>query len=149
MLACILESKYSLFAFFNSHSHMRSTRHPLASKIAVISFSFSLPIFLMISGPSITAVMSVPKASVDKYGDPFLEENKIRMPLNGIISSPSRNPVLFKYFYQSEFCGFVLLRLDLPHDGGTFLFVKNIGHNVYFDSNSIRRLGSVSFSRTI
>ena len=63
-----------------------------------ITFTLFLPIVLMIRRARVSAIMPMPKASINKYGYFLLQEYKIRMPLYGIVSSPAGNAVFFEHF---------------------------------------------------
>ena len=63
-----------------------------------IAFTLSLPIFDIICWACISTIMSMPKTTVNKYGDFFVRKYKIWMSFNLIISSPTDNTVFFKNF---------------------------------------------------
>ena len=52
----------------------------------------------MIRRARVSAIMPMPKASINKYGYFLLWEYKIRMTLHGIVSSPAGNAGFFEHF---------------------------------------------------
>ncbi len=52
----------------------------------------------MINGMRVPAVVPVPEATIHKNGNLFLQKNKIWMAFYRVISSPTCNPILLKYF---------------------------------------------------
>ena len=63
-----------------------------------ITFTLFLPIILMIRRTRVSAIMPMPKASINKYGYFLLWEYKIRMTFYSIVSPPAGNVVFFEYF---------------------------------------------------
>ena len=63
-----------------------------------ITFTLFLPIILMIRRARVSAIMPMPKASINKYGNFLPWEYKIRMTLYGIVAPPAGNAVFFEYF---------------------------------------------------
>ena len=63
-----------------------------------ITFTLFLPIILMIRRARVSAIMPMPKASINKYGYFLLWEYKIRMTLYGVASPPTGNAVFFEHF---------------------------------------------------
>lgn len=61
-----------------------------------ITFYFLLPIIFVIFGMRIAAIMPMPKTSVNKNRNLFLQKNEIRMSYNFIITPPPSNSILFK-----------------------------------------------------
>ena len=94
-----------------------------------ITFPLLLPVFLMLGGAGITAVMPMPKTSVNKNGNLLIWKHKIRVALYGIVAPPSCDAVLLEYLYQPQFGRFVFLRLDLPHNVRSLFFIENVRHN--------------------
>ena len=93
--------------------------------------------------------MTMPEASINKDCNTLFWKNKIWVTLNFIIAPPSYNVLLFKRLNQLQFRRLILLGFDSAHDIRSLFFAKNIGHSYYLASNSMRRLGSLSFSMTI
>ena len=81
---------------------------------------FLFPKIFIVRGVRISAVVSVPKASVDKNGDFEGEKNEIRMSLDGIIPFPSFDAESAEQLDQAQLRRLVFLRLDVPHDSGAF-----------------------------
>lgn len=73
---------------FKEHRHFSIVIH--------ISFSFLSPIFEIFAWASVSAIMSVPKTSIDKYSYSFFKKNKIRMTFYLIISPPSSDMMVVK-----------------------------------------------------
>jgi hypothetical protein len=64
---------------------------------------------------------AVPKASIDKNGEPCSGEYEVRVSKNTAVPPPSRHTVVTKYSDESKFgCG-VASRLDPRHDFGPLL----------------------------
>ena len=80
-----------------------------------IAFSLFNPIFSVICGAGISAIMSVPKTSVYEYSDFLIKENEIRMSFNFIIPSPACYSILFENLYQLEFRGLIVFRAHPTH----------------------------------
>jgi hypothetical protein len=57
-----------------------------------------LPVFLMICGPGVAAIVSMPETAVYKYRYFLLRKHKIRMTLDRIIPPPTSNAILLEYF---------------------------------------------------
>ena len=63
-----------------------------------ITFTLFLPIILMIRRVRVSAIMPMPKASINKYGYFLLWEYKIRMTLYSVVSPPTGNAAFFEHF---------------------------------------------------
>lgn len=95
----------ALFILFSSHYYIRRYGSSVYLKyggyfLAVLNITFTLflPIILMIRRARVSAIMPMPKASINKYGYFLLWKYKIRMPLYGIVSPPTGNVVFFEHF---------------------------------------------------
>ena len=74
-----------------------------------VTLSFLLPIFLIIGWASISAIVPMPKATVNEYSNLTFRKYKIGMSFYLIVSSPSRYSVFRKNLYQLNFCTLVSL----------------------------------------
>lgn len=64
-----------------------------------IPLSFLLPIFLVVAGARIAAIMSMPETPVYKDGNFFVQKHEIRMALNRVVTAPSFYSVILKKRY--------------------------------------------------
>ncbi len=92
------------------------------SIVIYISFSFLSPIFRIFTWASISAIMAMPKTSIDKYGYTFFKENKIRMAFNLIVSPPSSNMMAIEVTNKSHLCTFIARRFYAFHYLRAFFF---------------------------
>lgn len=91
-----------------------------------ITSSLILPILVIISWTRISAVMTVPEAPVDKYGDFFIVKNKIGMTFNLVVASPPRYMVILKEADQFDLGAFITGGFDPFHYLRSFLFCENV-----------------------
>ena len=92
-----------LFQFaFPNPQHPPTTRFKYGGYFLVvlhIPFPFLLPVFLMLGGASVPAVMSVPEATVNKHGYLLFGEHKIGVSFYGVIAPPPGDTVLLENLY--------------------------------------------------
>lgn len=67
----------------------------------LIPLSFGCPEIFMLFGLGFSAVMTMPKTSIDKNGNTVTQENKIRMTFDIVLPSPSFNLMLLEIAQQS------------------------------------------------
>ena len=72
-----------------------------------ITLSFFIPIICIFNGPSITAIMSMPKATVNKNRYFTIQKNEVWMTFDIVLSPPACNMVGGKVLYQHKLCTFV------------------------------------------
>lgn len=78
----------------------------------------------------ITAPATVPETSVNKYGQPVPNKNKVRLSNEKIISAPSRDPKTLHEPNELQFRSEVTVRSDSGHERRALLFRKKINHEI-------------------
>ena len=77
---------------------------------------FSVPVFCVLCRSSISAIVSMPKASVNENRYVLVKKNKVRMPFNIIVPSPSGDMLLVKILDKFFLGTFIPGRLNALHD---------------------------------
>ena len=126
-------SRIALFFFFSSHSHIRMTHQPRSWKIWVTAAScsmffclFFVPVFCVFCRSSVSAIVSMPKASVNENRYVLVKKNKVGMPFNVIVPTPSGDMPFGKILDKFSFGTFVPGRLNTLHDLRPFWLWKYI-----------------------
>ena len=95
---------------------------------------FSVPVFCVICRLSVSAIVSMPKASVNENRYVLVKKNKVRMPFNIIVPSPSGDMLLAKYWIS--FSSVLLFPEDLTRcmifDRSDFENTSAINHHALF-----------------
>ena len=74
--------------------------------------------------------MTVPEATINKYCNPLLWKDKIRVSLNIIVTSPATDSELIKHLDHLHFSGLIASGLDLFHYLRSLIRRKDISHIV-------------------
>ena len=95
---------------------------------------FSVPVFCVLSRSCISAIVSMPKASINENRYVLVKKNKVRMPFNIIVPSPSGNMLLVKIL--DKFSSVLLFPKDLTRcmifDRSDFENTSAINHHALF-----------------
>ena len=81
---------------------------------------FFVPVFCAFCRSSVSAIVSVPKASVNENRYVLVKKNKVGMPFNVIVPTPSGDMPFGKILDKFSFGTFVPGRLNTLHDLRSF-----------------------------
>lgn len=94
--------------------------------MALVALLFGHPERLILLWVGVAAIMTMPETAINEYGNLLGGEDKIRMSLHGITSSPSGDPEFAENGDKLQFSGFVAFGTNAPHHGGALVFAENV-----------------------